>query len=253
MKTHQWTILAAFVFALPAAAAAQNQSPPTPTESVQPPATGGSPLTGRWVASGFVGSNFANNASPASTDYGGSLAYLWKNSYGAEFDVGFTPNFQLQNNFFGLGVQPQVNSYMANAAWAKALGPDGQWQPFVSAGAGALSLRSGLGSTTDALGNTLSPNSTRFGGDFGGGFMGFSGNWGFKADVRYYRATGSYNTTPSTSTSTSPSTPVYAVGVGGVGGGVAAASMTTSSTGLASAALAGLHFWRANIGVALRW
>jgi len=36
-----------------------------------------------WLASGFVGSNFGNNADPASTNVGGSFRCLWKNKVGA--------------------------------------------------------------------------------------------------------------------------------------------------------------------------
>jgi hypothetical protein len=225
----------------------------------------------RWVASGFVGSNFANNADPASVDFGGSLAYLFKNQYGAEFDMGFTPNFELQSNFFGLGIKPQVNSFMANAIWAKPVGPDGKWQPFISGGAGALSLRSGL-TMDDGLGSTVSADDTRFGGNIGGGLMAFAGNWGFKADVRYYRASGSYNTSAGTLSATNPpppgTNPPNPPPPGGYGINTMSVPSTPSATApattpaagnehaedsLAGAALSGLHFWRANVGVAFRW
>src|SRR5579862_2532773 len=85
----------------------------------------------RWIVSGFVGSNFANNAQPASLGVGGSLANLLKNRYGAELEVAVSPDFQLQNNFFGYGNKPMVNSYMANAIWAPAIGPERQIQPYV--------------------------------------------------------------------------------------------------------------------------
>jgi len=45
----------------------------------------------------------------------------------------------------------------------------------------------------DTAGNAVKLSSSRFGGDIGAGVMGFRGNWGFKADVRYFRTTGAYN------------------------------------------------------------
>src|SRR5437899_199691 len=141
---------------------------------------------------------------------------------------------------------------MANAVFAKPIGDDNRFQPFVSAGAGALSLRSGL-STTPASGiaTPVSPDDTRFGGDIGGGVLGFSGNWGFKADVRYFRAAGTYNTTSGSAVSTSPTTTTPAPGPYGmstmaVGAATTATSPavadTSSTTSLASAVLSGLHF-----------
>ena len=165
----------------------------------------------------------------------------------------------MQNNLLGTGVQPDVNSYMANAVWAKALGEEGRFQPFVSGGVGAISLRSGLG-VSNAV---ISPNDTRFGGDIGGGLMAFSGIWGIKADVRYLRASGTYNSGAAYSTPTQPA-PTPAPGPYGTtsttGAGTTvvtpASSATTPlsvATSLAGTALSGLHFWRANIGLALRW
>lgn len=259
MNLRQWSIIAAVVLVPCTNAAGQDNHPDSQQAAL--PNVGSAGNDTSWIASGFVGSNFANNAQPASMNFGGSLAYLWKNSYGAEFDTGFTPSFQLQSNFFGLGVKPDVQSYMANAIWSKALGADQRVQPFVSGGAGAIVLRSGLGSS--AIGIGASPNDTRFGGDIGGGVMAFAGNWGFKADVRYLRASGSYNTSlpAATPTGTTPS-PTPAPGPYSVPGGTGstaatastpAATMPPAPTSLAGAVLSGLHFWRANIGVALRW
>jgi len=46
-----------------------------------------------WLVSGFVGSNFAMNASPGSADFGGSIGYLFKDKVGAELVTGFTRIF----------------------------------------------------------------------------------------------------------------------------------------------------------------
>jgi len=183
-----------------------------------------------WIASGFVGSDFGNQASGSNVNFGGSVGYLWNNWIGGEFLAGFSPNFQLQstapNAFLLNGNKPAINSYMVNAMGAAALGPDANWQPFISGGVGAITLRSGLGDTTNnaAVANAFNPDESRFGGNIGAGIMGFAGNWGIRADVRYFRAM-SRDTIAST------------------------ISSGTSDLNI----LPGLDFWRANIGVALRW
>jgi hypothetical protein len=257
MNLKHWLIIAAIAATPGASALAQDTR-----SASQTTATSGSYTSndaGQWLASGFVGSNFANNAQPASMNFGGSLAYFWKNMLGAELDASFTPSFQLQNKFLGTGIKPDINSYMANAIWSRPMGSNGQIQPFVSGGVGAISLRSGSGTTT----TMTSSDSTRFGGDVGGGVMAFAGRWGFKADVRYLRATGTYNTVSTPANPAQP-TPTPAPGPYGIlasGAGTAStmpAALATpppsaAATSFADAALAGLHFWRANVGVAVRW
>lgn len=194
-----------------------------------------------------------------STEFGGALGYLWHSKVGAEFDAGSTPNFQLQNNFFGLGLTPRINNYMVHAIGAFPFGPDRQWQPFVSGGVGAMNLRSNLA------------DATRVGSDIGGGLMGFLGNFGFKADVRYFRTAGNYSTSsgaPTPSPTPSPTTPTPTPppsGPYGTPGSAVSASAVASSPatavappGIAPATLAnnvlsGLAFWRANVGIAVRW
>ncbi len=264
MNLNYWLIAAAIAATPSASALAQDTPPPPP----QPTSSSGSSSSGsyasdasRWLASGFVGSNFGNNAKPASMNIGGSIGYLWKNMFGAQLDTAFTPSFQLQNKFFGTGVKPDVNSFMANAIWAPAMGSDGRLQPFVSGGVGAISLRSGVG--TSAAMSTQS--STRFGGDVGGGLMAFAGRWGFKAGLNYLRATGTYSTSGASSpTNQNPNTPppTGPYGISTIGLGTSstqpAASITAppnavTTTSLPAAALAGLHFWQFNVGVAVRW
>lgn len=217
----------------------------------------------QWIASGFVGSNFANNANPPSTEFGGGVGYLWKGKYGAEFDAGVTPNFQLQNNFQGLGIKPMINTYMANAVGTRPLGPDGKWQPFVSGGVGAISLRSTLAS------NQLDYNATRPGADIGAGVLGFVEHVGFKADVRYFRTTGQYSNAtyvvpsgsgsptstpaPNPSPTPTPAPPGPYIHTLAATTGTATAADTSAASALASSTLSGLHFWRANVGVAFRW
>jgi len=196
--------------------------------------------TSHWLASGFVGSNFGASANAAAPDFGGSVGYLYKNWIGGEFLAGFTPNFEAQNLALFSNERPQVNSYMANAIASLPLGADANWQPFISGGFGAVTLRSSAnGSVTtgsvstnvsNAVTNTFAADDTRGGGNIGAGLMGFVGNWGIRGDVRYFRAfTGSNNSNVASTTGTG--------------------SAATTSTSF----LQGLDFWRANIGVAFRW
>jgi hypothetical protein len=181
------------------------------------------PATSRWIASGFVGSNFGASATSAAADFGGSFGYVWNSWVGAEFLANFTPNFQIQNPALFNGRAPQVNTYMFNAVGSVPFGADGQWLPFVSGGAGAVTLRSGAlnGDTT----NVFTPDDSKAGGNIGFGLMGFMGNWGVRGDIRYFRAFSSTNT----------STP------------------SSAANAVANSVLPGLDFWRANIGVAFRW
>ena len=104
---------------------------PTSTTSIRTP--------GGWFASAFVGSDFGQSADESSVDFGGALGYTsgW---FGAEFLAGFTPNFQIRNQFFV--DEPQVNSYMFNLMAGVPMGSAKNFQPFVSGGIGALTLRS---------------------------------------------------------------------------------------------------------------
>ena len=222
-------IVAAFALLIPIGAAAQGDKPATtpPTVPGTPTKAASDQRPGHWLASGFVG----------------ALGYLFRDRWGAEFDAGITPDFQLQNNVFGAGVTPRVNSYMANAIWAVPLGADRQLQPFASAGVGALSLRSGLVSNSTT--NAFDADDSRFGANVGGGVMGFSGSWGFKADLRYFRATGAYDSTAPIAVYPAPLTTMPST--------LTSTLTDTSANALANAALSGLHFWRANVGVAIRW
>ena len=273
MRALQLVAIAIVSIAIPIAAEAQSTPAQPSTVAATTTTTTPSPEN-QWIASGFAGSNFANNADPSSPAFGGSIGYLWQGKWGGEFDASFTPDFGLQSNFFGLGIKPMVNTYMANAVAAMPFGLDRRWQPFIAGGIGAISLRSGMSASDvgSAIDSTFNPDATRFGGDIGGSVMGFLGNWGFKADLQYFRTTGQYQTSASqpvvttggttVSGTTTPGTTTPGTTTPGTGGNppttgpyVARDTTTSSSSpsGLSDAVLSGLHFWRANIGVALRW
>jgi hypothetical protein len=250
MRVHQWLAAAVLTVSVPALAAAQSgttgSTGTSATESTNTNTTATAASTNatattastaavqattaddtygpdnHWYASGFIGSNFGADANSSSFDFGGSLGYMFKSAIGAEFLAGFAPNFDMQSPVL-LADQPEINSYMVNAIGSVPLGADGQWQPYVSGGFGAITLRSDVlgGAANNAVSATFNPDDTRFGGDIGAGVMGFVGGWGIRGDVRYFRASSGND--------------------------------ITSDNPLASSLLSGLDFWRANIGVAVRW
>ncbi len=185
-----------------------------------------------WILSGFVGSSFGVSAQQASVNFGGSLSYLHNGAFGMEVLAGFSPSLRL--NRLG-GLESDVNSYMANVIAAIPLGDVSRVHPFISGGIGAMTLsldeNAALGITRS--GNAVfDPDQTQFAGNIGVGLMAFGpGHWGIRADVRYFSGLGSSGS--SVTTDTDGDLPV--------------------AYGLAEDALRKSSFWRANVGVALRW
>jgi len=172
---------------------------------------------------------------------------------GAEFIASFTPNFQMQNALTATTNESNLNSYMFNGIAAVPLGADAQWQPFVSGGFGAITLRNGnsnssSSATTEAgqaVSNTFNPDETHPGGNIGFGIMGFLGAVGVRGDVRYFHAFNQNNDNTTGTTGTTTGATGTTTGTTGTG---------TTDTGSSSGDfLPGLNFWRANIGVAFRW
>jgi hypothetical protein len=223
MRTQKWLLAAAIVLGVPMIAAAQTTTTTGTTAQTTTAYDLDAPPS-HWMVSGFVGSNFGAQTDGTSVDLGGSLGYLWRSAVGLEFLAGFSPNFELENSAVLLGEKPQVNSYMVNAMGAIPIGSSASFQPFVSAGLGAITLRSDvLSGDSDNFDETLNPDDSKFGGNVGFGVMGFAGNVGLRGDVRYFRAFESGD------------------------------SPDTAGEAIASDLLSGLDFWRANIGVAIRW
>lgn len=251
---HQIAFVAVLSVGVPVALSAQTTtgtttSTQTTTTSTSSGGFGSYGGSSRWIASGFIGSNFNNNsdslfgattsanttASANSVDFGGQVGYLWHNIVGAEFLAGFTPNFQMNNAFVPSGATPWVNTYMINAIGAAPLGADGRFQPFISGGVGMVTMRglngssdvtnaSGVSDTASTIGNNLfNPDESRAGGNIGGGIMAYAGSIGVRGDVRYFRAFTTNN------------------------------DLTATVSSGSSDILPGLNFWRANIGVAFRW
>jgi len=263
------------------------QTTTTTTSTNSTTSGSGSGFFNRWqnqgMASGFVGASFNNNSdtlnsgSTASTgtstgssnsagssgDFGGSVGYLWHSVVGGEFLAGFTPNFEMANTLVpSADATPQVNTYMFNLMGAVPIGSEGRWQPYISGGWGAMTLHNA--STTSSIvtsnGSTASfmEDENRAGGDIGFGVLAFLGNWGVRGDIRYFTAFSGDNTSNSTTTSgTNTSTNSGTTGTGSTGSNATSGASTTSATGTGDNGefelLPGLNFWRANIGLAVRW
>ena len=243
MRLADFVITAAVVAGLSAPAMAQtpNQTPPVAQPAPLNVAATSYTYDNHWLASAFVGTNFRSGRtdtnflgfdvddSGTSITFGGQVAYLWRGIAGAEGLVEFSPSFRMNDVFFENN--PDVNTYMANGIAGVPLGENNRYFPYVSGGFGAVQLRSTVfdidptsAADLSSLG-TLSANGTRFGGNIGGGFLGFSGSWGFRGDVRYYKTSVDNNL-----------------------------DLTASPQNqFAQGILSGLAFWKANVGVAYRW
>jgi len=190
-----------------------------------------------WIASGFVGTSFAttvnvlqetpnidNNVS-ASATYGGQVGYLWQGIAGGEFLADFAPHVNLENPI--LSDNPHVNSYMGNIVAAFPFGSEIVFQPFVSGGVGSIGMRASVITPPDANGESAidSVNSNRLGSDIGVGMLAFTGRWGMRGDVRWFRATTNNN-----------------VSAGNTFGEAVTQNL-----------LSDLRFWRGTLGLAFRW
>ena len=220
-----YVITAVLSAMLPNVAIAQS-GPPAAVPPATPSVVAGETIS-HWTVAGFVGSNFGKSTLDPSVSFGGQLAYLWKGVFGAEALADFAPSFKLDNAL--LSENPRTNAYMGNLIVALPLGASGEWQPFVSGGAGSISLRAVVFNALlphvsgEIPTGTSTNDQFKFGWDVGGGIMGFKGMVGFRADARYFKTE---------SNSTNQTTPIGA---------------------FTDSLLTGLDFWRANIGVVVRW
>lgn len=217
------------IAALPVAAAAQQTTAPL---------TGGTdpfPIESHWLASGSLGSDFENDLEDPGVNFAGTFGWLYRGVLGAEFQSNFSPDVQLNSAVLApfLAEEPAINSYMLNAMGALPLMAGGQFQPYVSGGAGWFTLR---GDTTAGDAN-INLNATETGWNGGFGLMGFLGQMGIRADLRYFKVSGNE--------------------FQGVDGSALRARHGTvvddQETLINSNLLSGMSFWRGNVGVALRW
>jgi len=217
-------VATALTIALPALAAAQGrQTAPVPPQNER---ASFNDQENSWIATGFLGSNFGARADESSVQFGGQLAYLYRGIFGGEVLADFAPHFRMDNPL--LAGNPSVNAYMANAIAAVPIGSEARVRPYVSGGLGGVQLRSSDIRTPAVPTSNLTTSSSqmKLGGNIGGGVMGFAGNVGIRADIRYFTVFGN-------SLSTDPN--------------VAAADLFAQNL------LSGLDFWRANLGIAFRW
>jgi hypothetical protein len=219
MRVRQSLIAAVVMAGLPGAAMAQTT---TAAPAAVPVANSSiiATVPSQWIASGFVGSNFGASANQASASFGAQIGYLYHGYVGGAFLADFSPSFRIDNAL--LASHPNVNSYMANVIGALPLGADGQYQPYVSGGLGSIQLRSDVLNVSTP--GSVSSDQAKFGGNLGIGITGYEGNVGVRADVRYYHA---FNTST--------------------------VAQANPADAFAQGLLSGLSFWRANVGVALRW
>ena len=151
-------------------------------EPLLTPVGTGDLLEHQLVVSGYAGGSTGGDIGDGEVAVGAAVDYLRNGRYGVEVLAGFAPGLTLERAFSD---DIQLNNYMFNVIGAAPFGLDATWQPYVSAGFGAVTLHSGL---NDAVfGDT---DDTRFGGNIGFGIMGFAERVGIRADVRYFRAGG---------------------------------------------------------------
>jgi hypothetical protein len=175
VKRIVWPAIALVLWLLPSTARAQDVDDTTDA------------MQHEWVISGLVGSAFGDDIQEASVDFGGSLSYLFNGMVGAEVLTNFGPNgsFELTNLVVPNG-GTWVNSYMVNGILAAPIGgEDRLFQPFVSAGIGAIDVRLDEQDFGDFFHDNLS--ATQLGANVGVGLMGFSDHMGFRGDVRWFR------------------------------------------------------------------
>jgi hypothetical protein len=172
-----------------------------------------------WFLAGSLGTTFGEGTDEAHLNLGGSLGYLWRRAIGFEFNADFAPDLALAPVDLN---DSQVNTYMVNAIGALPIGEEAMFQPFLSGGIGAVTLRS---DDDEVAPGAPGLDDDRFGFNVGGGVMAFRDRWGFRADIRFYRAL----------LNEDEEGPVDGFDRDG------------------NFLLPDLDFWRANIGVAYRW
>jgi len=229
MRMSRWLAVAACIVALPVAAAAQQTT--TPVADYNDPF----PIESHWLASGSLGSDFAEAADDPGVNFAGTFGWLWRGVIGGEFQSNFSPDFQLDPAFVPpfLAEEPAINSYMLNVIGALPLMAGGQFQPYVSGGAGWFTMSA---DPTPGDGN-IDLDQTETGWNAGFGVMGFLGQLGVRGDLRYFAVGGDE--------------------FQGVDGSVLRArhgAVVDDQEGFVNAnLLSGMSFWRGNLGVALRW
>lgn len=245
MKTIRWFAATACVIALPALAAAQTTTTTTTQTAVATPTAAATatpypdepyPIASHWLVSGSMGSDFeGSNFDRPGINYAATAGWLYRGVIGAEFQGNWSPNFQLNVPSLPVFVngEPNVNSYMFNVIAAAPLMAGGQFQPYASGGPGWFTM-----DAVPTVGDeAINLEARDKGWNVGAGAMGFLGQLGVRADVRYFKVSGDEFTGPDSSVIRSN------------WGNIVDSAEPTINGNLIS----GMSFWRANLGVALRW
>jgi outer membrane protein W len=181
-----------------------------------------------WTITPFVGWNFGSSADVTGSggpgfkdkfekklDYGVSLTGMGSGKVGFELDFGYSPNF-FETSTTSSGVRFTSDSNVTTLMGNLVIGGhSGSVRPYAVAGVGLLRTN-----VQDFAGVFAVNTKNDFGLDIGGGVMGFfSDNVGLRGDVRYFR---------------------------GFRG-------TSDSDNAAGIALSDFKFWRASLGLSLKF
>ena len=228
MRIARWLALPAFIIALPVTAAAQQTVTIADDDTPYP-------IESHWLLSGTLGSDFESEAEDPGVNFAGTAGWLWRGVIGGEFQANFSPDFQMVDGFTPvfLAEEPAINSYMFNVMGALPMMAGGQVQPYASAGMGWFTMN---GTPTDGDAD-IDLDHTETGWNAGLGVMGFLGQMGIRADLRYFTVGGDeFDGVPGSVLRSNH-------------GNVVDDQETLFNTNI----LTGLSFWRGNVGVALRW
>lgn len=181
-----------------------------------------------WVFTPFIGWNFGSSADVTGTggpgfkdkfekkiDYGASLMGMGSGPIGFELDFGYSPNF-FETSTTASGFQFASSSNVTTLMGNLVIGASGgRVRPYAVAGVGLLRTK-----VQDIDGTFDVSSKNDFGLDVGGGVMGFfSDNAGVRGDIRYFR-------------------------------GFRGTSDTDNPSGIA---LGDFKFWRASVGLSLKF
>ena len=120
----------------------------------------------------WIGANFGNSQAEGKTAFGVSAGTMGAGIFGAEFDLGYSPDF------FGESVSNNVLTAMGNLILGVPIGgtSGAGIRPYVTGGVGLIRTK------------ILSSSDNDFGFSLGGGVMGFfSDHVGLRGDARFFR------------------------------------------------------------------
>jgi len=211
-------------------------------------------MADQYIVSGAVGGSYGGDVNNGGVALDGTFDWIRNGMVGFEFIGAFSPNFNFGQSTLAAAGDTQANSYMFNAIGSAPIGPDANWLPYVSGGVGAITLRNTLdvnsNSTQSATFNNSQFNpsgassinlvdANQFGGNIGGGIMGFMNQVGFRFDVRYFSGIGNNNNNNDNN-----------------GSGSITSSSTSgngSGSGVLNSFLQNVSFWRTTVGLSFRW